>query len=161
MIDDSIVQNLNALMTPSKKGFDPSSIAEGPMRSAGRKIVDQSSCQKFKDVLFQSWQARSDVLNYCAGVALDPEDPDLVLRDVESANERERVVDERLDPYSGRFFSREVRTESLANLVRNERSVENIIRARSWGLVSERCGDIGQGWEEALNRWRIYKKSHQ
>ena len=106
------------------------------------------------DVLFRSWQTRSDVLNYCAGVALDPSDPDLALKQVESAKERERVVDERLDPYSGRFFPREARTESLANLIRNERSVEGIIRSRTWSLVAERCGDNGTRWEEALDKWR-------
>lgn len=82
-----------------------------------------------------------------------------MLREVESAKERERVVDERLDPYSGRFFPRETRTELLANLVRNERSVENIIRLRTWGLVEERCGTSGKGFEEALNEWRTTRKS--
>lgn len=85
----------------------------------------------------------------------DPEDPDLLLRQVESARDRERVVDERLDPYSGRFFPREARTESLALLIRNERGVENIVRARTWGIVGERCaGMSGVGWEEALDKWR-------
>lgn len=77
-----------------------------------------------------------------------------MLRLVESARDRERVVNERLDPYSGRFTPREARTEMLASLVRNERSVENIIRARTWGLVTERCGDNGQGWQEAVDGWR-------
>lgn len=93
-------------------------------------------------------------MNYCAGVALGPDDPDLALKQFESAKERERVVDERLDPYSGRFFPREARTEMLANLIRNERSVESIIRSRTWNLVTERCGDSGSSWEEALNKWR-------
>ena len=88
-------------------------------------------------------------------MALDPNDPDLISREAETAKDRERVVDERLDPYSGRFFPREARTESLAGLIRNERGVESIIRARTWGLVMERCGDNGTGFEEALNRWRI------
>lgn len=104
---------------------------------------------------------RSDVLNYCASVALDPSDPDLALKQVESAKERERVVDERLDPYSGRFFSREARTETLANLVRNERSVEGIIRSRTWSLVLERCGDPGIGWEDALNKWGKDKEAQR
>ncbi|KAL8654085.1 MAG: hypothetical protein Q9226_003567 [Calogaya cf. arnoldii] len=154
-IDDSIIQNLNALLTPAREGFDPSSTAERQVEPARRRLIASGACQGFKEnVLFQSWQARSDVLNYCAGVALDPTDSDLVLREAESATDRERVVDERLDPYSGRFFPREARTESLANLIRNERGVEGIIRARTWGLVTERCGDVGVRWEEALNRWR-------
>ncbi|KAI4128706.1 MAG: hypothetical protein LQ338_002602 [Usnochroma carphineum] len=161
-IDDSIIQNLNALITPARAGFDPSSTAERQDPSLKRKPVDPEACQGFKDnVLFQSWQTRSDVLSYCAGVAVNPEDPDLIAREAESAKDRERVVDERLDPYSGRFFPREARTESLANLIRNERGVEGIIRARTWGLVRERCEDVGMGWEEALNRWRASQESTQ
>ncbi|KAJ5570132.1 uncharacterized protein N7459_009562 [Penicillium hispanicum] len=156
-IDDSIAQNLNALITPARMGFDPSSTAVRQTDSQGRKAIDPQACQGFKDnVLFPSWQTRSDVLNYCAGVATspDPEDPDLILRQTESARDRERVVDERLDPYSARFFPQEARTESLANLVRNQRTVEEIIRARTWGLVTERCGGTSQSWEDALNTWR-------
>ncbi|KAJ6083979.1 hypothetical protein N7486_010779 [Penicillium sp. IBT 16267x] len=155
-IDDSITQNLNALITPAREGFDPSSTAVRQTDSRGQKVIPPEACQGFKEnVLFASWQTRSDVLNYCAGVATspDPEDPDLILRETESARDRERVVDERLDPYSGRFFPKEPRTESLANLVRNQRTVEEIIRARTWGLVSERCG-AGSSWEDALNSWR-------
>lgn len=156
-IDDSITQNLNALLTPAQRGFDPSSTAMRQTDSRLRSAVDPAACQKFKDdVLFPSWQTRSDVLNYCAGVATspDPDDPDLILRETESARERERVVDERLDPYSARFFPREARTESLASLVRNQRAVEEIIRARTWGLVTERCNDSSSNWEDALNDWR-------
>lgn len=92
----------------------------------------------------------------------DPEDPDSVLRQVENEKDRERVVDERLDPYSARFFPREARTESLAALIRNERSVESIVRQRTWGLVRERCGNDWRDWEEALNEWRKDReKIHQ
>lgn len=161
-IDDSIIQNLNALMTPSKKPWDPATTSERQIRPVERRPTDPQACQSFKnEVLFQSWQTRSDVLNYCAGVALDPNDPDLALKQVESAKEREREVDERLDPYSGRFFPREARTEMLANLIRNERSVEGIIRSRTWGLVSERCGESGTMWEEALNKWREDREAHR
>ncbi|KAJ5777967.1 hypothetical protein N7520_001213 [Penicillium odoratum] len=151
-----LLENLNALITPARQGFDSSSTAVRQTDSRGQKVIDPEACQGFKDnVLFSSWQTRSDVLNYCAGVATspDPEDPDLILRETESARDRERVVNERLDPYSGRFFPKEPRTESLANLVRNQRTVEEIIRARTWGLVSERCGP-GSSWEDALNSWR-------
>ncbi|KAB8232299.1 hypothetical protein ETB97_001645 [Aspergillus alliaceus] len=160
-IDDSITQNLNALFTPAREGFDPSSTAVRQTDSRQGTTIDSAACQNFKDnVLFPSWQTRSDVLNYCAGVATspDPDDPDLILRQTESAKDRERVVNERLDPYSARFFPREARTESLANLVRNQRSVEQIIRARTWGLVNERCSGSSASWEEALNSWRERKQ---
>ena len=155
LIDDSIIQNLNALKTPSRKPWNPSSTAERQIQIVDRRPSDPEACRSFKnDVLFQSWQTRSDVLNYCAGVALNPADPDLTLKEIESAKEKERVVDERLDPYSGRFFPREARTEVLANLIRNEKSVEGIVRSRTWGLVTEQCGDAEVRWEDALNKWR-------
>ena len=156
-IDDSITQNLNALITPARKGFDPSSTAMRQTESRAVRPIDMEACESFKDdVLFPSWQTRSDVLNYCAGVATspDPDDPDLILRQTESARDRERVVDERLDPYSARFFPQEARTESLANLVRNQRTVEEIIRARTWSLVTERCSGSSANWDEALDKWR-------
>jgi hypothetical protein len=126
------------------------------MTTAYQRRVKPTTCESFKDqVLFPSWQTRSDVLAYCAGVATssDPDDPDLILRQVESEKERERVVNERLDPYSARYFPREARTEALTNLLRNERTVEEIIRSRTWSIISERC-DISERWEDAFNRWR-------
>jgi len=66
----------------------------------------------------------------------------------------ERTVDERLDPYSARYFPREARTESLAMLMRNEREVEKIIRSRAWGMIGERCGLSGETAEQAFERWR-------
>jgi hypothetical protein len=111
--------------------------------------------------LFPSWKVRSDVLEYCAGVATspDPDDPDQVLRQVEDDKARERVVDERLDPYSGRYFPREARTESLAMLMRNERAVEKIIRMRTWGVIGERCGLNTNSAEEAFDKWRQAQKA--
>ena len=145
-------------MTPgTSKPFDPSSTGERQPRPIGQKAIDSQSCASFKEkVLLPSWQVRSDVLNYCAGVATspDPNDPDHVLRETEDARARERIVNERLDPYSARYFPRDTRTESLAALVRNERMVESIIRARTWGIVGERCDSEGLDIEEALDEWR-------
>lgn len=99
---------------------------------------------------------RSEILTYCGTVATspDPDDPEVVVRGVEDARARERRVDERLDPYSGRYFPREARTESLAALVRQERLVEGIVRDRTWAAVGERCGDQSRGWEDEFERWR-------
>lgn len=154
-IDDSIAQNLNALSTPSRAGFDPSSTSERTSRPISRPI-DSQACSKFKDqVLFPSWQARTKVLDYCALVAAspDPDDPERTLRDLENQKDRERVVDERLDPYSGRFSPREARTQMLASLVRQERGIENIVRHRTWDMVKQRCGDSADTWEEAVSDW--------
>jgi predicted TIM-barrel fold metal-dependent hydrolase len=96
------------------------------------------------------------VLFYCGVVAAspDPDDPEATLREIENAKDRGRVVDERLDPYSGRFFPREARTEALASLIRQENSVENIVRARTWGVVQQRCGGTGEAWEQAVDKWK-------
>ena len=83
------------------------------------------------------------------------------MRQIESAKARERVVDERLDPYSARYFPREARTEMLAGLIQNERAVENIIRQRTWSLIAERCGEPGVGQEEAFERWRRQKEAER
>jgi hypothetical protein len=156
-VDDTINQNLNALITPGARPFDPSSTQDRQPRPIGRRPIDGEACAEFKDrVLFPSWQSRSDVMNYCAGVATspDPNDPDHVLRQVEDTRARERIVNERLDPYSGRYFPREARTEALASLIRNERMVESIVRSRTWGLMGERCETEPQGFEKALDDWR-------
>lgn len=145
-------------MTPAQRGFDPTSTSSRSLHPPASSL-SSTQCDTFKHgILFPSWAARSDVLDYCAGVATspDPDDPDSVLRQVEDAKARERVVDERLDPYSGRYFAREARTESLAALMRNERAVERIVRERSWGVIAERCGSgSGKGGAEgAFEEWR-------
>lgn len=154
-IDDSITQHLNALVTPARAGYDPSTSAQ-VVRPVGKRLVSPGACNTFKDTaLFPSWQARSDVLHYCATVATspDPDDPEIPLREAESAKAKERIIDERLDPYSARYFPQEARTEVLAGVIRNERGVENIVRERTWRVVSERCGISGEKWEEAFERW--------
>lgn len=155
-IDDTITQNLNALATPARTGFDPTSTSR--LSRPSTRPIDANSCQSFKDqVLFPAWQARSDLLSYCTLVATssDPDDPETSLREAENEKNRERVIDERLDPYSARFFPREPRTEQLAAILRQEMGVENIIRARTWSIVKERCSDTPEGsLEDTLARWR-------
>jgi hypothetical protein len=161
-IDDNISQNLNALSTPSKPAFDPTTTST-PYPIAPTRHLPAQTCRAFTEqILLPSWQSRSDVLNYCAAVATsdDPDDPDSIIRLVEGMVDKERVVDERLDPYSGRFFPRESRTEVLARVVRNERMVENIVRERTWRIVKEKCGEfgaLGEDWRGVLNAWRVRK----
>ena len=162
-IDDSIAQNLNALATPAKRGFDPSSTSQRSPRPLSRQI-EPEACGTFKDgVLFPSWQARTDVLNYCTGVATspDPDDPEAALQEAERMRDRERVVDERLDPYSGRFFPSEPRTERLAGVIRQEMGVENIVRHRTWEVVRDRCDGSAGDWQAAIAAWRRRGKSER
>ena len=96
------------------------------------------------------------MIQYCTGVATspDPNDPELIERAVANKKDADRIVDERLDPYSGRFFPREARTEMLASVLRNENAVEGIVRTRTWAIVSERCEGVEDRWEDALDKWR-------
>lgn len=84
----------------------------------------------------------------------------MALREAEMEKNRERVVDERLDPYSARFFPREARTENLASILRMEMGVESIVRYRTWDIVRRRCGvSTHDGWEAALADWRRSRES--
>ncbi|ELQ38995.1 hypothetical protein OOU_Y34scaffold00516g30 [Pyricularia oryzae Y34] len=156
-IDDSITQNLNALQEPAKQQFDPAAVSQRIARPMHR-MIEAEKCQSFREkVLFPSWKARSDVISYCAAVATspDPSDPDAALREAELAKDKERVIDERLDPYSARFYPREARTERLAILLRQERGVENIVRTRTWDIIKGRCPeDQFETWEDSFNRWQ-------
>ncbi|POS70699.1 caffeine-induced death protein Cid2 [Diaporthe helianthi] len=157
VLDDSITQNLNALLTPATQGFDTNSTSQRTLSPHTRGQVAPRLCQNFKDqVLFPTWQARSEALIYCALVATspDPDDPEATVREAELEKSRAKVVDERLDPYSAHYFPREPRTTQLALLLRQEQGVENIVRSRTWGLIRERCGDSADNWERAMAEWR-------
>lgn len=101
------------------------------------------------------------MLSYCALVATspDPDDPAATVREAELERDRERVVNERLDPYSGRFSHTEPRTTQLAAVLRQEQGVEAIVRTRTWGAVQDRCGvgSTGEDWRAALANWRKEK----
>jgi hypothetical protein len=111
----------------------------------------------FKEkILFPTWQVRTDVLDYCALVAAspDPDDPEANVRKAQTEKDRQRVVDERLDPYSGRFFPMEARTEQLASILRTESTVEEVVRTRTWGVLQERCGETAGVWRGVFGEWR-------
>ena len=105
------------------------------------------------------WASRSQVISYCSIVATspDPDDPDRTTIEAQNIAQSHRVVNERLDPYSGRFFPKEPRTEMLGSLLRNENAVENIVRERTWRILNERCNDLDpsrRGWQDAFKQWQ-------
>lgn len=151
-VDDTISQNLNALVTPARAGFDPQSTWRRTSRSPG-KDVNTERCTEFLDsVLFPAWKSRTQVFEYCAAVASspDPNDPEAALRALQKAKDSERVIDERLDPYSGRFYVRESRAEALASTLRQERVIEDIVRHRTWEVIRDRCEAPPKDWQAAL-----------
>lgn len=159
-MDDTISTNLNSLLTPSvSRPFDPSSTSDPSTNRRGRQPVPAESCSEFlEQAVFPAWSSRSQLLSYCSIVATspDPDDPDKTLIEAENMAQAHRVVDERLDPYSGRFFPKEPRTEILASVLRNENTIENIVRERTWRILSERCGGLGinsSSWQNAFKAW--------
>jgi hypothetical protein len=105
-------------------------------------------------------------MHYCASVATspDPDDPEMVAREVYNRTGATRVVDERLDPYSGRFFPKEARTEELARVLREEEGVERIVRGRSWAVLKSRCeGSVAEAtsWEGEYQRWKAAQDKGQ
>ncbi|RPA77172.1 hypothetical protein BJ508DRAFT_310447 [Ascobolus immersus RN42] len=154
-LDDTLLPALNALHTPSRN--------TNTVRYTSHHLapIANSVCTDFVEhMLFPTWAARSKVLEYCQTVADGTEelDEDALRRKLEDEKAAKRVVDERLDPYSGRYFPRETKREVLDGVIRNEKMVETIVRERSWRLVGERCeGFGGEGWEESFGRWREEK----
>jgi hypothetical protein len=165
-IDDSISTNLNALITPSSTNpFDPAStsVRNSSLPSSLRtQSIPNKTCTTFlESVLFPSWNSRAAVISYCASVATspDPDDPELIEREALNKKDEDRIVDERLDPYSSRFFPKESRTEQLAAVLRNENAVEAIVRERTWQIVSERCEGVQDSWTTGFDKWREGQKS--
>lgn len=83
----------------------------------------------------------------------DEHSPTTGLVDGEGSAAGQRVVDERLDPYSARDYTDETAGERIARVVREEKTVEAIVRARSWGVVRDRCGGSVDDWEDGMRRW--------
>ncbi|KAF3935098.1 hypothetical protein ABW19_dt0207921 [Dactylella cylindrospora] len=126
--DDTISQQLNTLSRPPN--FDPTTTSS---RQPSHRLIPSPTLTSFlQNTLYPTWSHRSEVLTYCALVATspDPEDPDAIAIAKANEAEKQKIVDERLDPYSGRYFPKESRTEILAGVVRNERGVEEIVRER-------------------------------
>lgn len=160
-LDDPITTHLNSLQTPSlTTPFNPLSTSDPSTNRHFRRQLPTDTCTSLlHSTIFPTWSARQQLINYCTLVATspDPDDPDKSLIEAQMIADSHRVVNERLDPYSARFFPpREPRTVVLAGIMRNENAVEEIVRERTWSILKERCvgvGVEGKGWREELRRW--------
>lgn len=160
-LDDTIGTNLNSLLTPSiTSPFDPLSTSDPAANRRGKQPISNETCTAFaQETIFPIWHARSRVISYCSIVATspDPDDPDKTRIQAENIAHSHKIVNERLDPYSGRFFPQEPRTELLGSVLRNENAVENIVRERTWRILKERCNGLDpsqEGWQEAFRQWQ-------
>lgn len=165
-LDDTIGTNLNGLLTPSVTSpFDPLSTSDPATNRKGKQPIPDETCAAFvQETIFPIWDTRSRVISYCSIVATspDPDDPDKTRIEAENIAHSHKIVNERLDPYSGRFFPQEPRTEILGSVLRNENAVENIVRDRTWRTMSERCNGLDpsqRGWQEAFQRWQTTRVS--
>ncbi|KAK6335534.1 hypothetical protein TWF696_002307 [Orbilia brochopaga] len=155
--DDTISQQLNTLSRPPS--FNPATTTS---RQPSHRLIPPNTLTAFlHSTLYPSWSTRTEVLSYCAHVASQPDPDDPSAPEIARENEAQgaRTVDERLDPYSGRYFPKESRTEVLAGVVRNERGVEDIVRERTWDVVKSRSTDGvgGLTWQEAYAQWQQQK----
>jgi len=167
-LDDTINTSLNSLLTPSLTSpFDPLSTSDPSTNRRGKQTIPSNTCYDFtQQTIFPIWSARSKVLSYCSIVATspDPDDPDGTVIAAQNMAQSHKVVNERLDPYSGRFFPKEPRTEMLGSLLRNENAVEGIVRDRTWRILNERCVGLDpaqRGWQDAFTSWEQQKKNSQ
>ena len=107
------------------------------------------------------------MLSYCAEVAEQEAGLDQVRKVVTAEEKRQQEsrreaedgmdewtrrveVEQRLDPYSSRMGwedAEETPGEILARVVKSERTVEEIVRARTWNVVAGRCEGGAEGWE--------------
>lgn len=158
-LDDVISTSLNSLLTPSTTSpFNPSSTSSPIGNRNPRAPIPKATCDQFiNNTLLPSWSNRSQIITYCSLVASspDPDDPNLANIQADNIKLEHMKVDERLDPYSGRFVPREPRTEQLGALLRNESAVEGIVRARTWKILQDRCEGLNaEKWEDAMDKWR-------
>jgi len=101
-------------------------------RHAGRPSSGQDGCEHLWRELVANWKGRKEVIDYCVEV-ID-----------KAVNEKRRPIsgqEEGLDadPDSRSVRSSIFREEVLRNQIRQELTVEAIVRRRSWEAFSSRC----------------------
>ncbi|KAK9477623.1 caffeine-induced death protein 2-domain-containing protein [Lipomyces japonicus] len=175
--DDAISSDLNSLPTSSTtksvlvtgdKWAKPNRAKLGSRR--------RPECDAFvQNLVFASWKARDDVLDYCAAVAEQNQarfKQQIINSNKQQETENIPKLDPRIDPYRARelpVFSKE---DEVLSWVGNERVIEDIVRDRSWSIICERCidfgaeheineivGDNGNGWKTAFGEWAKKRSS--
>jgi hypothetical protein len=144
--DDSIETHLNNLLPPRRIFSNPSPT-----------ILEPQHCADFiRTQLLPTWSGRDDLLTYCSTLADKPVEESSVPQTAPETVE----VSERVDPYARRTKEVWEKHDELKRVIRQERSVESVIRLRTWEVVLRRCqlqGMVG-GWDEEMARWKETKR---
>ena len=141
--DDLINTRLNALRVPNLPTQQP--------RSAPDKI-SESACHDFvSNTLLRGWESRDRMLSFCETVASQdtgalsqtlPTTKSPYATTMNMANYDKPspvIVDQRLDPYSGRAIVPDTQVDVLKRVIRQERAIENVVRERSVRVIRDRC----------------------
>jgi len=145
--DDSIETHLNSLLPPRQLFSTPTPTVLGPPH-----------CKDFiRDQLFPTWSSRDDLLSYCSTLAEKSPEESAAPADPTP----KVVVSERVDPYARRKKEVYEKHEELRRIIRQERSVEQVVRGRTWEVIVRRCqleGLVFEKWEDAMKQWKEKKR---
>jgi len=144
LVDDTITQNLNNLVLPTR--FDPTSTSR-PEKKNIRTPIDKHSCTALLDTIFENWDARTSTIDLCLQQAKPNSTP------AHHDPTMEEIRARRLDPYSGRQNQDE---PILRRTCEQEQGTERIIRDRTWRILRGRCDDftsMSEDWQPAFNAW--------
>ena len=142
--DDLINTRLNALRVPNLPTQQP---RNGPDK------ISESACHDFvSNTLLRGWESRDRILSFCETVASQdtgainsqtlPATKSPYATTMNMANYDKPpsgIVDQRLDPYSGRTIVADTQVDVLRRVIRQERAIENVVRERSVRVIRDRC----------------------
>ncbi|KAK9468775.1 caffeine-induced death protein 2-domain-containing protein [Lipomyces arxii] len=162
LTDDTISEDINSIPTVSDtyKFLGSGSNWSKPDRT---KVGSRRRlCTDFVDKnVFPSWRAREEVLEFCTEVAIKNKH--------EAVSVSKPRVDPRLDPYEARNIPEYSKEDQILDWISKERSIEDIVRNRSWNVICENCLDVGvqldqtkfsvvvgengNGWRHVFGNW--------
>ncbi|KAK9454569.1 caffeine-induced death protein 2-domain-containing protein [Dipodascopsis uninucleata] len=166
LTDDAISADINSLQRAAY-GRGAGNTTASSISSSEENRRDTSSKRLCRDhvekAIFTSWKARDDILEYCSLVAEKNKSHKV------QASETKSKIDPRIDPYGARNLPEFTEEDRIFSWINNEKMVEDIVRGRSWSIISDRCaeyqssqradgsdslGDYGSEWRSAYESWR-------
>ncbi|KAI0464725.1 hypothetical protein LJB42_002348 [Komagataella kurtzmanii] len=110
---------------------------------SNRKKEKSSICNVFfESSILPAWEARSNAIEFCHKEAVKFRQE--IKSEESQINRRNELVDTRIDPYALRDLQQELeekylQVDQLLNWVNNEKTIEQIVRSRSIGMLQDTC----------------------